>query len=89
MKLDEILRMFGTETARENFLALCSEYYGERVRQETAEHVQIPITNSRRAELHNDIMVIIQKLYTRSSSAPPTRKEIGNMIMRYFRSGNL
>lgn len=86
MKLEDILKMFGSEDAREIFLALCSDYYGERVRQTTAEQANLHVQNSRRAELHNRIMDIIQKLYTRGSSIPPTRKDVGDMIMDYFRN---
>ena len=85
MSFHIILNMFGTDEARNRFLNLCREYYGERVRQEAAEQSQIPVTNSRRAELHNEIMKIIQKLYTRTESIPPTRKEVGNIIVEYFR----
>lgn len=86
MNLTDILSMFGTETARQKFIELCSQYYGERVRQETTKTINERSWNSRRAEAHNQIMQIVQKLFLRSKSPMPSRKELGEMIMEYFRS---
>lgn len=86
--LASLLCLFGTERAKENFLRLCREYYGERVRQEAAEHAGQPVTGSRRAEIHNQIMEVVQKLYLRSNDPMPSRKDVGVMIMEYFRRFN-
>ena len=84
MRLDDILRMFGAEKARQNFLHLCNEYYGERIRMEAAEQIGEPVLNSKRAIFHNQIMQIVQKLFLRSQNNMPSRQEVGNMIMEYF-----
>ena len=85
MNLNNILSLFGNEEARENFLGLCKEYYAERVRQEAAESAGIPVPDSRRAEIHTEIMKIVQKLYLQRKDPMPSRKEIGLMIMEHFR----
>ena len=80
-----ILDLFGTEPARQNFLGLCKQYYAERVRQEVAESAGIPVPDSRRAEIHTEIMEIVQKLYLQRKEPMPSRKEVGLMIMEYIR----
>lgn len=85
MKLDNVLDLFGTEVAKQNFLTLCKEYYGERVNQEAAESAGLPVPNSRRAEIHTEIMRIVQKLFLQKKDPMPSRKEVGLMIMEYFR----
>lgn len=77
--------MFGTEEARQKFLHLCSEYYGERIRMEAAEQIGEPVLISKRAILHNQIMQIVQKLFLRSQNPMPSRREVGDMIMEHFR----
>jgi len=52
MTLSDILELFGTPEAKERFLRPCREYYGDPV-------------NSRRADIHAEIMQVIQKLYQR------------------------
>ena len=84
--LENILVLFGNETARCNFERLCREYYGERVRMEAAEAAGESIPNSRRGVIHDEIMAIVQKLFLRSIEVMPSRKEIGKMIMMHFRS---
>jgi len=84
--LKDILALFVNENAKLAFLNLCKEYYAERVRQEAAESAGIPVTNSRRAEVHTQIMGIVQKLYLSRKDPMPSRKEVGMMIMDYFRT---
>ena len=75
--LRAILAAFGTEQARQRFLDLCRDYFGERVRGGT-----------RRAEFHNAIMETYSRLRLQMpSEVVPllTRKEVGNAIMDYFR----
>ena len=86
MTLSDILSMFGSEPARQEFHDLCSRYYGERVRQEAFETTGEPLWKSRRAEVHNQIKQTIQKLFLRSKDRTPSRKEVGDMIMDHFRS---
>lgn len=57
--LASILCLFETEQAKEDFLQLCRDYYGERVKQESAEQAKLPVQNSRRAEIHNQIIEIV------------------------------
>ena len=83
--LKGILNLFGTEPARQHFLQLCKQYYSERVRQEAAESAGIPVPDSRRAEIHTEIMKIVQKLYLQRKDTMPSRKQIGLMIMEHFR----
>ena len=83
--LKDILDLFGTESARQNFLGLCKQYYAERVRQEAAESAGIPVPDSRRAEIHTEIMKIVQKLYLQRKEPMPSRREVGVTIMEHFR----
>jgi len=85
MTLSNILELFGTLEAKEKFLRLCREYYGERVRQEVANELGHPV-NSRRADIHAEIMQVIQKLYLRRQEPMPHRNAVGEMIMQYFRN---
>lgn len=85
MTLEDTLRLFGSEPAKQNFLNLCKEYYSERVRQEAGETVGIPVPDSRRAEVHTEIMKIVQKLYLQRKDSMPSRRDVGLMIMEYFR----
>lgn len=85
MTLTTLIDMFGTETAGQNFINLCKEYFGERVRQESGVSAGMPVPNSRRAEVHAEIMRIVQKLYLQRKEPMPARKEVGLMIMEYFR----
>lgn len=85
MNLENLLVLFGNEEARQTFLGLCKEYYSERVRQEAAETAGIPVPDSRRAEIHTEIMKIVQKLYLQRKDTMPSRKEIGLMIMEHLR----
>ena len=78
--------MFGSEAARQDFINLCKEYYGERVRQESGKSAGVAITSSRRAEVHTEIMKIVQKLFLSRKEPMPSRKEVGLMIMEYFRT---
>ena len=78
--------MFGSETAKQNFIKLCSEYYGERVKQEAAESAGIAVPNSWRADVHTEIMKIVQKLFLSWKDTMPSRKEVGQMRMEYFRT---
>lgn len=86
MSLENMLRLFGNKEAQDNFLVLCREYYGERVRQEVADAVGLPVANSHRAQVHTEIMKIVQKLFLQNKDPMPSRKEVGLMIMDYFRS---
>lgn len=86
MTLDDVLTLFGTPEAKERFLQLCRLYYGERVRQEVGNETGHPAMNSRRAQLHTEIMRIIQKLYLRRQEPMPSRKDVGKMIMQYVRN---
>lgn len=85
MDLKDILVLFGNENAKLKFLELCKEYYAERVRQEAGESAGIAVTNSRRAEVHTEIMEIVQKLFLSRKDPMPSRKEVGIMIMNHFR----
>ena len=85
MNLENLLVLFGNEEARQTFLRLCKQYYAERVRQEAAESAGIPVPDSRRAEIHTEIMKIVQKLYLQRKDTMPSRKQIGLMIMEHFR----
>lgn len=80
--------MFSSVSARERFTVLCHGYYTERVRQEAAEQAGVPLPHSHRAEIHNQIMEIVQKLFLRSQDRMPKRKEVGNMIMDHFRGAD-
>lgn len=86
MDLKDILALFGNETARLRFHELCKEYFAERVKQETAESAGIAVPDSRRAEVHTEIMKIVQKLFLSMKDPMPSRKEVGLMIMDYFRA---
>ena len=85
MNLENLLVLFGTQPARQTFLGLCKQYYAERVRQEAAKSAGIPVPDSRRAEIHTEIMEIVQKLYLQRKEPMPSRKEVGLMIMKHFR----
>ena len=89
MNLENILSMFGTEEARDRFFGLCREYYGERVRQEAAEDAGLAVPDSKRAEVHTEIMKIIQKLFLKKKDPMPSRKEVGRMIMEHFRRSGI
>ena len=86
MDLKDVLALFGNENAKLKFLSLCKEYYGERVRQESGESAGVAVTNSRRAEVHTEIMKFVQKLFLSTKDPMPSRKEVGMMIMDYFRT---
>ena len=86
MDLKDILVLFGNENAKLKFLGLCKEYYAERVRQEASEDAGVAVTNSRRAEVHTEIMKIVQKLFLSMKEPMPSRKEVCLMIMEYFRT---
>lgn len=85
---NNLLNLFGTETAKNNFIELCKSYYYERVRQEALDEAGQTAFNSKRAEIHNQIMEIIHKLFIPTSMIMPSRKEVGNMIMEHFRNTN-
>ena len=89
MTLNEVLDLFGTESARDNFRRLCGQYYSERARGEAIEAAGETLSNSRRREIHDAIMRIVQKLFLHSSEVMPSRKEVGNMIMQFFRREEL
>lgn len=84
--LASILCLFETEQAKEDFLQLCRDYYGERVKQESAEQAKLPVQNSRRAEIHNQIMEIVQKLSLYSEIPMPSPSQVESIIMNYFES---
>lgn len=78
--------LFGTEFARNSFIELCKSYYYERARQEALDEAGQAAFNSKRAEIHNQIMEIVQKLYIPTNMVMPSRKEVGKMIMEHFRN---
>lgn len=82
--LEYLLSLFSTEATKNNFLLLCKEYYGERLRQEAMNTAGGIAYNSKRAEIHNQIMEIVQKLFLRTQDIMPSRKEVGVMIMEYL-----
>jgi hypothetical protein len=86
MALDELLEQFGSEKSRAQFLTLCRQYYVERSRHEALEQAGLPFEGSRRAEIHNAIMEIVQKLSVHSGKRMPSRTEVGKMIMEWFRT---
>lgn len=61
VNLHYTLSLFGTDRARDNFLQLCKQYYGERIRHEASEISGEPVLNSRRATIHNQIVKIVEK----------------------------
>lgn len=75
-KFKVLLGLFGSDKARENFLALCKEYNSERVSQvvsqEDSENYRRkrPVTYSppKRAALHNSIMETISRLATQTKN---------------------
>lgn len=85
MPLDDLLQQFGTDKARDRFLDLCRQYYAERSHHEALEQAGLPFEGSRRAQIHNAIMEIVQKLSIHSGRHMPSRKEVGEMIMEGFR----
>jgi hypothetical protein len=89
LTFEEILREFGTEKARHSFLELCNSYYLERSKDEALEQAGLPAPNTRRAEIHNSIMEVVQKLAMSSSRPFPDRAEVGRSIMAHFRSAEL
>jgi len=84
--LASILCLFETEQAKEDFLQLCRDYYGERVKQESGEQAKLSVQNSRRAEIHNQIMEIVEKLSLYSEIPMPSPSQVESMIMNYFES---
>ena len=77
--LDQVLTCFGSDPARERFLGLCREYFGQRVQG-----------GPRRAEYHNLIMETYVRLRIQSPDGTVpllTRAEVGQAIMDYFRAG--
>ncbi len=85
---EEILEMFASEEAKENFIALCRKYYEERSRMKRDHIAGRPTRNPRRTEIHNQIMEIYAKLrLSNDADRFPvySRKEIGKAIMEYFR----
>ena len=85
MTLDDLLGRFGTDKARQNFLELCCAYFGERSSQEAAETAGTQVPATRRAEIHTEIMTVVQKLYLRENGRMPSRPEVGGLIMEHFR----
>jgi len=88
VNLQYILSLFGTDKTRNNFLQLCNQYYGERIRQEASEISGEPVLNSRRSDIHNQIMEIVQKLFLRVMENTPSRKEVGEMILEHLRDNS-
>jgi hypothetical protein len=85
VNLEHLMRMFGSDTAREQFMKLCRAYFGERSRQEAADAAGTAVPATRRSEIHSDIMTVVQKLYLREEQRMPSRQDVGRMIMDYFR----
>lgn len=83
---NNLLNLFGTEPAKNNFTELFKSYYYERARQEAMDEAGQASFNSKRAEIHNQIMEIVQKLYIPTNMVMPSRKEVGKMIMEHFRN---
>lgn len=82
---NNLLNLFGAESSRNSFIELCKSYYYERARQEALDEAGQAAFNSKSAEIHNQIMEIVQKLHIPISMIMPSRKEVGKMIMEHFR----
>lgn len=84
-KFEIILGLFGSDKARENFIALCKEYDQERSEQvvlsgdaENYKHgdKKIPYSPPKRAHLHNKVMETIAKLATQSKKLTPLQEAV-------------
>jgi hypothetical protein len=86
MTMEILFNSFWTSDARERFIRLWKQYYSERVRHEALEQAGMPFEVSRRAEIHDEIVQIIQKISLHKSIPMIARDEEGKMILAYSRS---
>ncbi len=89
-KFDILLKMFGTDKARENFISMCKEYSSQRVGQEVSygdaenyrHNRKISYSPPKRAALHNSIMDIIAKIAVQTKSLSPAQQ----LVLKDFQS---
>ena len=79
-KFGEVLKLFGTDQAREGFLATCKEYISTRRIENTKDGENysrdIKYSHPKRADLHNTIMDILSRLATQSKNISPQQETI-------------
>lgn len=82
-KLEAVLALFGTDSAREAFIKICGEYIEARdkaIRESYAPDVSVrrrAITSSpKQAIIHNRIMDTITRLATQSPAISPLQSEV-------------
>ncbi len=80
-KFEEILKLFGTETAREAFVATCKEYISTRRIEnsrdgENYSRGSTKYSHPKRADLHNTIMDILARLGAQSKNISAQQETI-------------
>lgn len=92
--LDDLLAMFprikGYQQRVRRFIRLCQEYLAEYEKDERLKALGIPNPKTRRSDLHNRIMGIVQKLFLQPNAEEifgghqPSRRAVRGMIVRKF-----
>lgn len=87
--MNKILEMFGSDKVRENFLDLCKQYYEKLRAQKLSSVKDYSESEKGRADLHNKIMKIIQKLSLTQTKNQKiffglNREKITEIIKEYF-----
>lgn len=82
----ELLELFGTDEARENFENLCRRYYGylvkTRAMENMADEKSAEISDLSRARIHNQIMTTIYSLMSQSKIDPEQRSRFKSLANR-------
>lgn len=84
-----VLKMFGTEQARQNFIKKCQEYYAIRTKTQARANVEnyrkgpkVDYSPPKRAEVHNAIMDTIKRLANAKKWGPLQEKVLNEMSDR-------
>ena len=82
-KLEEILKLFGTDQARENFIKTCRDYIEARNRAIRESYAEAPsirrhavTSGPKQAVIHNKIMDTLTRLASQSLEISPVQREI-------------
>lgn len=78
-KIERVLKMFGSEKAKENFLSLIDRYYEAMSKQKQSSLAVKSIAETERSNIHNELMEIIQALAVHAKEGSEEEK-----ILREF-----
>ena len=86
MQLEDLLQLIGTEAERATFQRRGQRYYQAHQQREACTSAAAPDAEARREELLDQIMHRLRYYFRAIRHPLPTRQEVAEMIMAYFKT---